>query len=143
MVHASIYEPLTDEEWQILEPVLVPALAKQKDPNKRPRRPSFSTRHTLNSILHCITIGSGIGSVNSRTGNYPSPPTRRRLFHVLNKNHALEQIAELLNETRPMLLAQFKEFVQPQIPRNKAEITQPLTWGFSHTELPWWGKTTK
>ena len=82
---------LTDEQWQLLEP-LIPPLPRRSDGRGRPWR---STREVLNGILWVLRTGAPWKDLPER---YPSYQTCHRRFQQWVQNGTVEKILRALAE---------------------------------------------
>lgn len=85
------YEDLTDEQWEVLEPLL-PKLLVRRDGRGRPWR---DNREVLNGVLWILRTGARWGDLPER---YPSYPTCYRRFSVWVRDGTLRKILEALAE---------------------------------------------
>lgn len=112
----SHYEPLTDQQWLLLEP-LFPRL------EKRGRgKPHTPWRGVLNSILFVLTTGSKWSAL-PKTPDFASKSASHRWFVLWDKNGVIDQILSLLNQFAP----EAHEFSFPlRRQRGPKAVEQPL-----------------
>lgn len=84
-----MYNPITDEQWALLEPLFV-------EPAKRGRgKPHLSWRLVLNSIFFVLFTGSKWAML-PKTPEFASKSASHRWYLIWDKNGFLQQILEAM-----------------------------------------------
>ena len=85
------YEPLTDEQWKLLEHLFL-------EPPKRGRgKPHAPWRYVVNSILFVLTTGSKWSAL-PKGEHFATKSAAHRWFLLWDKNGLIDQIIAILNQ---------------------------------------------
>jgi hypothetical protein len=101
------YAPLSDEEWERIQPIVQ---AISTEGTSRRGRPCVSVRTLVNAITHAISFDIPIKWVSSSVMDYPSRPTLFRYYKRMVMSGVMNTYVLHLSRTRPEFLEQYKQY---------------------------------